>query len=455
MRERRKYRHYKQSRNKRRKMIGTGPSLSTLVSLASAARAEEDETVKGLLWAVQYTQDEEIAQDTAEYLSARALKQILEPDPYHPPVDAEQASGELTVGRVRNSECSFGLWRPELVQGTYVAGRIGSGKTTFIRRLLKQLILLASSITLMVKIMVFDIKGDYKNLSVQFPEVWWFKLPGEDFRWNPLEPPIKNYWQWAGILSPVFSNSVGFYGGMSTENLLYKYLLELYHRYDTEHGIYPCLFDLRDYLKWIEVTKKVNPRSEEYRWFVRIQNRVESLCNAFGKTVECSCGYPLAEVLGHNVIFDMRALKQDAQSFFTECLLTQIICHRMESEERGGELRTLAVFDEAKRLMPKYREENQHAISNMSTCLAIGREFGIGFIVAECHPALLADSAKSSCYTRVCFNQTHGKDIEDSIKSLGIFDPDQAAEIHNLEVGEGIVRLSGRIKRPFVLQVTP
>lgn len=430
------------------------PSLSALASLATAARAEEDEMVKGLLRAVHYTQDEEIARDAAEYLGALALEQFLEPDPY-PSVDAEQARGELTVGRVRNSECDFGLWRPELVQGTYVSGRIGSGKTTFIRRILKELLLLARSVATVVRITVFDIKRDYQDLTTLFPEVWQFKLPGEDFRWNPLEPPIEDWWQWAGTLAFVFANSAGFYGGMSTENLLYEYLLQLYHRYDTEHGIYPCLLDLRDYLKWIEVTKKVNPRSEEYRWFVRIQNRIQSFCNAFGKSVECSQGYPLAQVLDHHVVFDLRGLKQDAQSFFTECLLTQIICRRMESGEGGGTLRTLAVFDEAKRLMPKYKEEKQHAISNMSTCLALGREFGVGFLVGECHPALLADSAKSSCYSRVCFHQTHGRDIEDSIKSLGLFDPDQAAEIHNLQVGEAIVRLGGRIKKPFVLQVTP
>ena len=437
-----------------RRDISRAPSLSYLTYLANAGKAGQNEKVKGLLRAVHHTQDPEIALEAAEYLERLAVEQVLDPDPFAPPLEPEEAAGEFNLGKVKNSNCDFGLWTQELVQGTYVSGRIGSGKTTFIRRLLKQLLALTLSVGLMVRIVVFDIKGDYTELSDEFSDVWVFKIPGKDFRWNPLEPPVRDVEKWAGIFAPVFANAAGFYGGMSTENLLYNTLLQLYRKYDTDNGVYPCLFDLLDYLNLMERNKEVDKRSEEYRWFTRIKNRVQNLCNTFGETVNCSRGYPLAELLDHHVVFDMTQLKQDGQLFFNETFLTQATRRRMERAEKGGIARNIACFDEAKRSMPKYREDVQHAISNMSNCIAQGREFGIGFIVGECHPHLLSDSIKSSSYVRVCFNQTHGKDIEDSAKALGL-DWEQAAEIHRLQVGEAIVRLSGRIDRPFVLQVTP
>ena len=126
----------------------------------------------------------------------------------------------------------------------------------------------------------------------------------------------------------------------------------------------------------------------------------------------------------------------------------------MEKGERGGVLRNLLVFDEAKRLMPKYREESQKSISNISYFVAFAREFGIGLVAGECDPSLLSNSIKSNCYTRFCFNQSNGNDIIDSARSLGL-DSEQANEILKLDVGKSIVRLAGRIKRPFVVEVIP
>jgi hypothetical protein len=282
-----------------------------------------------------------------------------------------------------------------------------------------------------------------------------FRLPGPGFRWNPLEPPVHDAAEWAGIFAATFANSVGFYGGMSTENLLHEYLLRLYQKYDMAKGMYPCLLDLRDFLARVEASDKLPKWSERYKSYERICNRVEGLCRSLGETVNCSRGYPLGELLAHHVVLDMRRLKRDAQAFFAETFLTQSIYRRMEREERGGELRTLAVFDEGKMLMPKSREQEQHTVSNMSQAIAMGREFGIGYLVSECHASLLADSAKSAAFSRVCFSQSGGQDVKDSAAALGLADAEQAMALMTLRRGEAVVRLAERMDRPFVIEVTP
>ncbi len=117
-------------------------------------------------------------------------------------------------------------------------------------------------------------------------------------------------------------------------------------------------------------------------------------------------------------------------------------------------MRNVIAMDEAKELMPKCREQGQRGISNMSSNMAMSREFGFGQIISDCDPRLLADSIKSNCYARFCFGQTNGEDVFDSAMALGL-KREQAEEIHRLQTGECIVRLMGRIKEPFVLNVIP
>lgn len=425
-----------------------------LAGLASAARVDEDPRVRNLVRAVHYSGNPQLAQSAREYLEAKALEQALDPDPFLPPLEPEQAKGNLVLGRVKNSLCFFGLLLVELCQHILIVGRSGAGKTTLVKRLLKELLSLSIGIGLGVKVLIFDIKRDYGVLKQMFAAVWVFQPGTENFRWNPLEPPIKDWRRWAGILASSMANAFGFIAGQGTENLMYKILMELYSKYDPDRGVYPSLPDLLDYMYLLKLNKRIDARSEEFKWFVRFFNRVESVCHSFRQTVECSSGYPLVRILNHHVIFDLAELKPDAQSFFSELMLQQALWHRIESGERGGITRTLAVFDEGKRLMPKYREQSQQGICNMSNTLAMAREFGLAMLLAECEPSLLADSIKSSAFARFCFNQTHGRDIKDSIAMLDL-DFEQAAELQKLGVGQAICRLADRIKRPFILEVMP
>jgi hypothetical protein len=278
-------------------------------------------------------------------------------------------------------------------------------------------------------------------------------VPSEGFRFNPLEPPMP-WHQWAAIFSVTLSNCCGFYGGQSTENFAYEHLVKLYEKYDVQHGIYPSLPDFRDYLRVLKSSRKIEPRSEEYISLSRLLNRLESLCLSLGTTLECSRGFPLEELLKTHLIFDLADLKQDARAFFEEIYLTKVIRHRMFLREKGGIPRNIAFLDEGKNHFPRYREETQNSISNISFVAAYGREHGIGLCVGECAPSLLANSIKSAAYARLCFNQTSGIDIRDSAQALGL-SPEQAGEIQRLQTGQAIVRLGGRINRPFVIEVTP
>ena len=428
--------------------IGVGELLN-LVAMAKAAGVEKDRRVKSLLKAVRVLEDPELARYAREYINALAVERALDDDPFAPAPE-EEAWGEFVVGRVRGSGAPFGFRPEEICQHLFIPGRSGAGKTTFIKRLLKEVLKHAGEKDSdegeeqpVPRILVFDIKRDYEELKFGNERVWSFRLSRPEYRWNPLESPLKNWKQWAGIFAASFANSCGFYGGQSTENFIYKVLCELYARYDPTRKKFPCMLDLLDYLRYQKVRAKPY-KAEEYNWLVRTLNRVESICNCLGETLNCSRGFSLSEVLKRDVIFDLAELKPDAQSFFAETFLIQAIWHRLEEDVRGGVLRNVVVFDEAKRLYPSFREEVQRSVANTSNIIALAREFGLGLVLADCDPRLISHSIKSSSYARVCFNLTHGADIRDCAHSLGL-EREQAEEIMRLERGEAVVRLGGRI----------
>lgn len=116
------------------------PNMTSLAYLASLARAGDDETVNGLMRSVAYTRDPEIAQVAGEYIESLAVEQFLDPDVFAPPVEPDDARGEIDIGWIGNSGCMFGLRLEEIIRHTLIEGSSGSGKTTLIKKILKEVL---------------------------------------------------------------------------------------------------------------------------------------------------------------------------------------------------------------------------------------------------------------------------------------------------------------------------
>jgi len=430
---------------------GPVPTYVELITLARAAGKDKNPDIKALIEYAVETGDPRELRDLAEYLNCCVFEAMLNPDPFESSISPEEAGGELELGLVRNRDCDiipFGLRLNEIIRNVLLFGLTGSGKTTTAKKILSSLL------STTVKMMVFDSKGDFLNFPSLFPgvEIWKFKLPSPDFRWNPLEPSLGNWKKHIDSFVPVFADSLGFYGGQTTECFIYEMLLQLGHKYNVHRGVFPSMLDLLDFLKKKELDQEFKRGSEIYRSFERFLNRVKSMVFAFEETFNCSTGYDLDQFLNHHVIFDITDLKEDARSFFVELFIHQAIRWRMEKRITGGKILNLVSFDEAKNFLPAYREE-KGTMANMSKLIALSREFGFGYLVSECDPSLLSHSIKAESCVRLCFNLTEGKDIAAAARSLAL-NPEQTKEIQALNTGQAIVRLAGRIDEPFVIQVT-
>lgn len=130
----------KYGKSNKRTQVNPIPDLGRLVSIASSARLHGDDKVFGLLRAAQLTQDPGLARHAAEYIGKRAMDYMMNPDPFAPPVDPEDARGDVEIGMIENSQCMFGIRLDEMPRHVLLVGASGSGKTTLIKKIVKEIL---------------------------------------------------------------------------------------------------------------------------------------------------------------------------------------------------------------------------------------------------------------------------------------------------------------------------
>ena len=80
------------------------------------------------------------------------------------------------------------------------------------------------------------------------------------------------------------------------------------------------------------------------------------------------------------------------------------------------------------------------------------REFGEGLIILDQHPSQISLPALGNTYCTICMNLKHQKDIS-AMSQCMLLDGREADLLGELEVGQAIVKLQGRIPRAFMIEL--
>ena len=388
------------------------------------------------------------------------------------------SSDSVKIGFVADSKqvlinMPFALSYLDLNKHTFICGITGSGKTTTVKKILKE--------AKMPFLVIESAKKEYRNL-VGETTVYTLGKPEINC------PQINPFYIMPGVspqthidyLKDLFNASFSFYGPMPY--ILEKCLHTVYKNkgwnltlgyhpllansnsttdfFDIEYAkkqyslishklLFPTMQELKDEIaRYVETELKYDGEvAGNVKTAIKV--RLENLCvGAKGYTFN-TCEYlDFADLLEKNVIFELEGLADDSDKAFSVGLLVIFIneYRQVEKEISGNQkptLKHLLVIEEAHRLLKNVDTERSSetagnpkgkAVEHFTNMIAEMRSYGQGVIVAEQIPTKLAPDVIKNSSTKIVQRVVSADDQQVIANTIGISAED-ALQLGMLETG--------------------
>jgi hypothetical protein len=381
---------------------------------------------------------------TAKYLPSKLeqSKTVLLPPA------TEKAEGQYIIGTVKYANKDlypFGLREDEWIQHTAILGRSGAGKTNVGFLILQQLKQKGKPFLL------FDWKRNYRDLlslpEFQDVEVYTIGRNIAPFRFNPLIPPQgTDPKTWLKKLNEVLAHSYCLGNGCLF--LLQQAVDAVYE----EAGVYDCTVE-----KWptfkdvMHEARNMDTRGRESGWLSSTLRALSTLC--FGdmdKLVNSNNNKSIDHILDKNVILELDALTQSDKTFFIQSALLYLH-HKRMTEQRREDFKHVVIIEEAHHILSDERRSLVGGQSVMDIIFREIREFGESLILLDQHPSKISLFALGNTYCTICMNLKHKTDIN-AVGQCMLLDKEREI-LGSLDVGQAVVKLQGRITRPFQVSI--
>jgi len=384
-----------------------------------------------------------------ELLSAKHLPASLDGnEPGLIPPSKQQAEGHYTIGSVVYAgKClyEFGIREDEWIQHVGVFGRSGAGKTNVGFLILKQLQDKGKPV------LIFDWKRNYRDLLAlpEFKDIEVYTIGRNiaPFTFNPLIPPKgTNPKTWLKKLIEVIAHA--YLLGNGVMYLLQEAVDSVYEEAGVYSGTVERWPTFRDVL---EKAKNRDARGREAGWLSSTLRALASLCFGDMDTlVNTGENTNLEHLLSKTAILELDALTQQDKIFFIEALLLWIH-HRRMIERQRETFKHVILIEEAHHIFSGERRSLVGGQSVMEITFREIREFGESLIILDQHPSQISLPALGNTYATICMNLKHKSDIN-AISQCMLLDQEKDL-LGSLEVGQAIVKLQGRIARPFQITI--
>jgi hypothetical protein len=404
------------------------------------------------IFAAWCAEDKEGKEQIQKYLELAVVKHIPQrldqPESDLIPPSSEQAEGIYPLGTVQYAGTGlyeFGLREDEWIQHVAVLGRSGAGKTN------AGFVLLRELQNKNKPFLVFDWKRNYRDLisNPLFKDVQVYTIGRNiaPFAFNPLIPPEgtspKN---WLKKLNEVIAHSYCLGNGVLF--LLQQAVDAVYEEAGVYEGLvtsWPTFADV------LAKARSMDLRGRESGWLSSTLRALSSLCFGDMDTLlNTHSNSSLDQILDNSVIMELDALTQSDKVFFVEALLLWLH-HKRMTENKRENFRHCVVIEEAHHILSDERRSLVGGQSVMEIVFREIREFGESLVLLDQHPSKISLPALGNTYCTICMNLKHRTDINAMAQCL-LLDKEKEL-LGSLEVGQAVVKLQGRIPRPFLVTI--
>jgi Helicase HerA, central domain len=375
--------------------------------------------------------DKQIASLAHEKLGDYRQKLLLSLPPRH------IARGTVRLGTVlyEKEKWSAGISEAELLQNMAIFGRSGAGKTNVAFHLLEQLIEKG------VPFLFLDWKRTARHLLPRLKQKVEVYTPGRSlspFPFNPfIVPPGLEPRAYINHLIDVLADAYTL--GDGSRRILEKAISACYQQGNTAPTVNDVLSEVN------KIPEKERVRS----WKITALRALESLAFSDVTAKDRAAQEKFAHsILDQNTIIELDALAQGGKKFLVPLLCLWLYYVKLSSPDRE-KLRFVVFVEEAHHVL--YRNEQRSKESLMNMLLRQCREIGIGMIVIDQHPHLISSAALGNTYTSICMNQKNPSDINKAA-GISLVEDYEKRYFSQLPVGQGIVKLQDRWRKPFLVQ---
>lgn len=340
------------------------------------------------------------------------------------------------------------IHRKELVKHMGIFATTGSGKTNTGFHLTLQFV------EKEIPFLIIDWKRSYRSLKslkgTSAIEVYTVGRNVRPFQWNPLRPPPNTHVRtWISILSEVLEKS--HISGQGVADVLIEHIERAFDRkgfFEGNTEEFPNFTDVR------ESVERVTYKGRRQLW----QDSCLRILRSFtygpsSDTFNHRNPIHLEDLLTKPVILELdQELPKSLRTFFAETIFRWIHLYRL-SQGETSELRHVLILEEVHNLFPRSSIELQ-ATNGLENIFREIRSFGQGLIAITQHPSLLPVFLLGNLHCLIFMALTHEADIVAAKQSL-FLKREEANYLDLLKVGEGIVKVKGRVpachvRFPFV-----
>lgn len=374
-------------------------------------------------------------------------------------VEAPAVAGpSLTLGQVPGHEDPVSVPVRSLTRHTLVAGSTGSGKTTTVLELLRQL-WLDHRVPFMVIEPVNSDADDYRRFLAEpgFEELELITVGDEGLRplrFNPFEVPenvlVSEH---VANLHACFKAAFGLWEPLPS---IYQDALNLTYlragilaseRAGSEQREWPTVVEFLQAMR--EVTAGLGYAGEVKSNIeaASIRRAEQLVAGVAASTFLTNRPNRIAALLDHPVVIELKSLGSgDEQALTMALLLNAITEHYQAVRGASPELEHLTVIEEAHRLLERSgggrgQEEAQareKAAEAFANTLAENRKYGEGVLIAEQLPTKLVEDAVKNTNLKILHRLTAEEDRRYLGETMG-FDEAQMRFATRLATGEGVV----------------